>query len=181
MLRGKKGHGKGEEEEKVLDVDASMQGTLTFKDPVNLKISGKFEGNLDTKGSLAIGEQAVVNAEIKGDDIAISGKVKGHVTAHRSLEVTNKAEVIGDVQTPILKVDKGAILQGNCKMILPGHEASVQRKNLGVDELAQYLEVDKSLIMEWADQGKIPAQKEGESWKFDKEKVDNWVAREKVK
>ena len=32
-------------EEKILDVDAAMQGSLTFKDPVNLRINGKFEGN----------------------------------------------------------------------------------------------------------------------------------------
>jgi len=41
--------------EKILDVDASMQGTLAFKDPVNLRINGKFDGKLDTKGSLTIG------------------------------------------------------------------------------------------------------------------------------
>ena len=49
-----------EQKEKVLDVDASMQGTLAFKDPVNLRINGKFEGRLETKGFLTIGEHAVV-------------------------------------------------------------------------------------------------------------------------
>ena len=33
--------------EKILDVDASMQGTLSFNDPVNLRINGKFEGKLN--------------------------------------------------------------------------------------------------------------------------------------
>ena len=36
--------------EKWLEVDASMIGTLTFKDSVNLQINGRFEGTLDTKG-----------------------------------------------------------------------------------------------------------------------------------
>ena len=31
-----------EHEDKVLDVNASMQGTLRFEDPVNLRINGKF-------------------------------------------------------------------------------------------------------------------------------------------
>ena len=48
-----------EPKEKILDVDASMQGTLSFKDPVNLRINGKFEGKLQTKGSLTIGEHVV--------------------------------------------------------------------------------------------------------------------------
>ena len=33
-------------EEKILDVTASMQGTISFKDPVNLRILGSFEGKL---------------------------------------------------------------------------------------------------------------------------------------
>ena len=41
-------------QEKILDVDASMQGTISFKDPVNLRINGSFEGKLDTRGSLTI-------------------------------------------------------------------------------------------------------------------------------
>ena len=37
-----------EPEEKILDVNATMQGTMIFKDPVNLRINGEFEGKLDT-------------------------------------------------------------------------------------------------------------------------------------
>ena len=65
MLRREK------QDKKVLDVDASMQGTLTFKDPVNLRINGSFEGRLDTKGMLTIGENASVRADIHGDEIVI--------------------------------------------------------------------------------------------------------------
>ena len=39
-------------EDKILDVDARMQGTVVFKDPVNLRINGSFEGKLDTRGNL---------------------------------------------------------------------------------------------------------------------------------
>ncbi|MFH1644925.1 MAG: polymer-forming cytoskeletal protein, partial [Candidatus Omnitrophota bacterium] len=50
-------------EEKVLDVDASMQGSMVFKDAVNLRINGAFDGSLDTRGKLTIGEGAVVCAD----------------------------------------------------------------------------------------------------------------------
>ena len=39
--------------QKVLDVDASLQGNLVFKDAVNLQINGSFEGKLETKGEYA--------------------------------------------------------------------------------------------------------------------------------
>ena len=68
-------------QEKVLEVDASMQGSLSFKDPVNLRISGNFEGTLDTKGTLAIGERADVKATIQGEVIIIAGTINGGITA----------------------------------------------------------------------------------------------------
>ncbi len=55
------------EQKKILDVDASMQGSLTFRDPVNLRINGKFEGSLDTKGELTVGENAHIQAKFHVD------------------------------------------------------------------------------------------------------------------
>ncbi|MBU1783819.1 MAG: polymer-forming cytoskeletal protein, partial [Candidatus Omnitrophica bacterium] len=65
--------GRAEVEEKVLDVNAAMQGTLRFDDPVNLRISGKFEGTLDTKGKLMVGNKAEIKANITGEIIHIDG------------------------------------------------------------------------------------------------------------
>ena len=48
-----------------------------FRDPVNLRINGKFEGTLETKGNLIIGQTAVVKAGIIGDDIVVAGRIKG--------------------------------------------------------------------------------------------------------
>jgi cytoskeletal protein CcmA (bactofilin family) len=70
-----------EAEEKILDVNASMQGNMIFKDPVNLKINGTFEGTLTTKGNLTIGESAEVKADIIGENIVIAGKVTGDIIA----------------------------------------------------------------------------------------------------
>ena len=77
-------------EEKLLDVDASMQGSLSFKDPVNLRINGRFEGTLDVKGALTIGSSAMVMADIVGDTVIIGGRVRGKIIAEelaRYLEV----------------------------------------------------------------------------------------------
>ena len=87
---------KKKTEEKILDVDASMQGTLSFKDPVNLRINGKFEGTLGTKGNLTIGPSAIVLADISGDNITIGGKVKGRVTAREKLTLLPTAVLEGE-------------------------------------------------------------------------------------
>jgi len=158
-------------EDKILDVDAAMQGTLSFKDHVNLRINGKFEGNLDTRGNLTIGSTAVVNADILGDNIIVGGRVKGKITARERLTLLPSAIVEGEIRPVKLNVAEGAILEGRCLML---HDF------LNTEELARYLEVELSSILEWANSGKLPGLKEGESWKFERKVVDSWVASGKL-
>ncbi len=170
-----------EPKEKILDVDASMQGTLTFKDPVNLRINGKFEGKLETKGTLTIGEHAVVNADIKGENIVIAGTVNGDIKAQVTIKLVAPACVIGDIKTPILSVAEGATLEGHCSMIPDGKVSKNIIDMLTIDEVAKYLEVGKNVVLEWADTGKLPAVKEGAKWRFEKSKIEDWLSSEKIK
>jgi excisionase family DNA binding protein len=158
-------------EEKILDVDASIQGTLSFKDAVNLRINGKFEGNLETKGNLTIGPTAIVLADIIGDNIIIGGRIRGRITAKERLTILPSAIVEGDIYPARLNVAEGAILEGRCCML---HDF------LNAEELARYLEVDLNSIMEWASSGKVPGQKEGNGWKFERKAIDSWVASGKI-
>jgi cytoskeletal protein CcmA (bactofilin family) len=158
-------------EEKTLDVDAAMQGSLSFKDPVNLRINGKFEGNLDTRGNLTIGSTAVINADIIGDNIIVGGRVKGKITAKERLTLLPQAIVEGHIYPARLNVTEGAILEGQCSML---HDF------LNSEQLSKYLEVELNSIMEWANSGKVPGSKEGNDWKFDRKTIDNWVAAGKV-
>lgn len=158
-------------DEKVLDVDASMSGTLSFKDPVNLRINGKFEGNLDTRGNLTIGPSAVVIGDIKGDTVIIGGRVKGHITAKEDLVILSSAVVEGDIYPYRLNVESGGIFQGKCAML---------GEVLSVSDLARFLDVENSSILEWANAGKIPAVKQGNDWAFERKAIDSWIASGKV-
>ena len=173
---------KHEEVEKIMDVDASMQGTLTFKDSVNLRINGRFEGNLNTKGNLMIGEHANVNADIFGEMVIIAGKVTGNVLAIKELKLISPAVVVGDIKTPLLSVAEGSILEGRCSMLTQEKVESASRgSTMTPEELAKYLEVDASLVSDWASSGKLPGIRDGSSWRFDRNKVDEWVAAGKIK
>jgi len=62
--------------EKIIEINAQMEGTLTFSDPVNLKIHGRYTGKLDTRGTLTIGATAQVEANIVGEAVIVAGKVR---------------------------------------------------------------------------------------------------------
>lgn len=171
---------KEEFQEKILDVDASMQGTISFKDPVNLRINGSFEGKLDTRGNLTIGENAKVTANIHGDNIVVAGKVSGDVVASRSLALLTSATLKGNVTTPRLSILEGAVLQGLVSM-----QNATSSDGLDVfltlKDVAQYLEVESRIIEEWASAKKIPARLENGNWIFTKAEVDQWIQQERAR
>ncbi|MDD5042397.1 MAG: polymer-forming cytoskeletal protein [Candidatus Omnitrophica bacterium] len=158
-------------EEKVLDVDAEMQGSLSFKDPVNLRINGKFEGNLDVRGNLTIGATASIKADVVGDNIIVGGQVRGRITAKERLTLLPQAVVEGDIYPAKLNIAEGAVLEGRCSML---HDF------LNPEQLARYLEVELNSVMEWANSGRVPGNKDGDEWKFERKAIDNWVASGKI-
>ncbi|MDD4182891.1 MAG: polymer-forming cytoskeletal protein [Candidatus Omnitrophica bacterium] len=156
------------EDEKILDINATMQGSLVFSEPVNLRINGKFEGTLNTKGNLMVGENAIVNADIVGEDMILGGRISGKITASRMVTLTSTAQVNGDIEVPKLVVEEGAIFNGKCKM---------PQGRLSLTELSDYLSVEEEKIMEWVGKGKIPVQKEGEGLFFDRRSVEDWITQ----
>lgn len=168
-------------DDKILDVDARMQGTIVFKDPVNLRINGSFEGKLETRGSLTIGENANVRADIQGDRVIIAGKVTGNLAAAVSISLIPPAIVHGNVQTPLISIAEGAILDGQCKMLDLGEPQGGVGKTLSLRDVAQYLEVEARVVEEWANQRKIPAELQNGEWRFHKSAVEKWLQDEKVK
>jgi excisionase family DNA binding protein len=159
---------KRHEETKFLDVNAAMQGSLIFSEPVNLRINGKFEGTLKAKGSLIVGEGAMITADIDGEQVIISGSVRGKIKSSRTIGLTSTANVYGDVETPQFSIEEGAVFNGRCKMVA---------ERLSLPDLAEYLAVESSKIVEWVQSGKLAAHKEGNELTFDKREVESWVAQ----
>lgn len=168
------GRGKKEEEgSRVLDVTASMKGSLVFQEPVALRISGQFQGNLETKGELTIGERAVVQADIIGETVTVAGRVTGKLVAKKSLRVVSPAVVRGEIWAPVLEVEVGARIDGTL------HMGETQSDSMSAQEVAGYLELELRVVEQWAREGKVPGRQEGGQWRFDRNKIDEWVATQK--
>ncbi len=171
-----------EQEDKTVEINAQMQGSLAFKDPINLKINGEFTGSLETKGTLSIGSKATVDANITGDNIVIAGKVTGDILAHKMLTLMPTALLRGNISTSKLNIVEGAIFQGKCQM-MEGQETETATDDnlLDIDEVAKYLEIDMDEIETLANSGKIPGRKKGNNWKFERSQIDHWAASGRVK
>ncbi len=179
-LRGRRAPTE-QEEDKTVEINAQMQGSLTFKDPINLRINGEFNGILETKGTLSIGNRATVEANITGDNIIIAGKVTGDLLAHKMLTLMPTTVLRGNISTSKLNIVEGAIFQGKCQMIEDAEIRSIDDNLLDIDEVAKYLEIDMDEIEALANSGKIPGKKSGSNWKFERSQIDHWAASGRVK
>lgn len=81
------------------------------------RIGGSINGEIVAEGILIIEEDAVIKADIKASEIVIQGKVEGRLEAENRVELINTGTFSGDLITPNLHVEDGALLNGTMKMI----------------------------------------------------------------
>ncbi|MBF0119566.1 MAG: polymer-forming cytoskeletal protein [Desulfobacterales bacterium] len=100
----------------LLGHDTNIRGSLEFQGTIRIdgKVSGKI---LTNSGTLIIGENSVICADIKTDTIIIMGKVIGNIDAANRVEIHSGAYVKGDISTNTVLIKKGAFLKGRCKII----------------------------------------------------------------
>ena len=97
-----------------LGSDALFKGTLNFEGTV--RIDGKFEGTVNTKDTLVIGETGDMQAEVDVGTLVCKGKLKGNVVASRQIEMHAASKITGNVRTPALNIELGAVLDGHLNM-----------------------------------------------------------------
>jgi cytoskeletal protein CcmA (bactofilin family) len=109
----------------VLSTDVEIKGVVKFTN--DLVVDGKIEGEIHSDGSLTVGENARIKAEIKTATIIVYGKVHGNLTATDRIELKSSAEVVGDIKAKTLSIEAGAIFVGKSTVGTPAQvPASVQ-------------------------------------------------------
>lgn len=123
--------------ETIIGPSVKVEGD--FKGDGDLVIEGMLIGNLQTKNNLKIGQNAVVEAEVKANNAFISGKVKGNINVKGKVEITATAVILGDIKAQIISIESGALVQG--RLIMPTRE-------IKEDEKEEILEEDNSEVEE---------------------------------
>ena len=96
----------------VIGPDCSIKGEMSFEG--SMKLEGKYEGKINSKGRLGLGKGAQVTADINVGQVAIEGNFKGNLTAGERIELASSAHVLGDIRAPKLVIAEGATFVGNC-------------------------------------------------------------------
>src|SRR5437588_8846167 len=97
-----------------LDGGSHLRGELHFED--TFRIDGRLTGKVDSDGDLYVGERGDVQGEVRVGRLFVSGKVDAVVQALR-VEVAPGGQLRGEVSTPCLVIDEGAIFEGQARMV----------------------------------------------------------------
>lgn len=85
--------------------------------PGDIRIDGTFEGRLQSKGRVVIGETAVIKGDVLCDNVDLWGKVEGNIYVKDTLALKEGCVVNGNLHIKKLSVELGATFNGNCKTI----------------------------------------------------------------
>jgi len=97
-----------------LGSQTEFTGKLAFSGVVHL--DGSFQGEIISRGTLVVGSESVVKAQIHSNILKIAGEVRGDLTATEKIELYPPAKVYGNIRTPSLIVEEGVIFEGTCSM-----------------------------------------------------------------
>lgn len=112
----------------------TLTGETSFK--AMLRVDGHLTGIVSSDtGTLIVGTGGQLDANVTVASAVIHGIVNGDVVATERVELGRTAKVVGNIQTPSLSIEQGAIFEGNCSMVRQKaemdkrHAATAQAEN----------------------------------------------------
>ena len=93
----------------------TLTGEANFKGM--LRVDGHLSGRVSSQdGTLIVSTGGQVDADVEVSVAQIYGTVVGNITATKRIELGRVAKVTGDIQTPALVIENGAVFEGSCRM-----------------------------------------------------------------
>jgi cytoskeletal protein CcmA (bactofilin family) len=98
----------------LLGKGAEMTGEISFTN--GLRVEGIIKGKVRSEATLEIGPGGMVDAEVNVRKISINGEFRGVIQAVDRVEIHKDGKVFGDIYSPCLIIEAGAIFDGRCNM-----------------------------------------------------------------
>ncbi|HEX8852017.1 MAG TPA: polymer-forming cytoskeletal protein [Pyrinomonadaceae bacterium] len=94
----------------------TLTGEANFKGM--LRVDGHLSGRVSsTDGTLIVSTNGQVDANVEVAVAQIFGTVNGDIIATKRIEMGRVAKVTGNIQTPALVIENGALFEGSCRMV----------------------------------------------------------------
>ncbi|MGB1240942.1 MAG: bactofilin family protein [Chitinophagales bacterium] len=113
--KGKKTSSESINAVSIFGKDMYIDGSVYSK--VDIRVDGIIEGEVECEGRVIMGDESYLEViKLKTDTVTINGKLTGDIFASTGIVIGTKGKVSGNLSTPNLQVDQGALVNGNIKM-----------------------------------------------------------------
>ncbi len=109
----------------LLAKGVELKGEITVEGTV--RIDGRLEGDVHTKGEVIVGEDGVVKGSIYAGSLISSGRIKATVTATERVQLLKNAILIGEIHCPAMSIEEGAKFHGVSDMDVTAWPEEVPR------------------------------------------------------
>jgi cytoskeletal protein CcmA (bactofilin family) len=101
--------------ETIIGPSVKVEGN--FKGEGNVHVDGVVQGSLRTNHNLKVGQAAKIKAEVGAENLWLAGEIRGNVFIKGKTQLASTAKILGNLETKILSVEEGAVINGKCTMI----------------------------------------------------------------
>ena len=98
----------------LLGDGVEIAGEISFTQ--GLRVDGTIKGKVRSEAALVIGPKGKIDGEVSIRRISISGEFHGTILASDRVEIHREGKVYGDLFTPCLIIEAGALFEGRCNM-----------------------------------------------------------------
>ena len=111
---------ESQEAELVIGDGVDCEGIISWSD--HAEINGRFEGSVQSSGSLHVGKSGLVIADLNLNEVTIAGRVEGNLIIQGRCTLLPGAHVEGNIKAGQFSVGRGATINGKIE-ILPKEKA----------------------------------------------------------
>jgi cytoskeletal protein CcmA (bactofilin family) len=94
----------------LLAKGVELKGEIRVEGTV--RIDGRLEGDIHTKGQVIVGEDGVVKGTINAGILISSGRIKATITVTERVQLLKTGIIMGEVHAPLFSMEEGAKFQG---------------------------------------------------------------------
>ena len=100
----------GKSAESVLSAGLTIEGKIEGSG--NVRMAGRFKGNVNVKGEFVIDPGASIEGEVRAESVLVGGEVRGQIVASSRVELRESGTLVGDLKAGSLTVVAGSKMRG---------------------------------------------------------------------
>jgi cytoskeletal protein CcmA (bactofilin family) len=113
--------------ETIVGDDTHVTGKMSVKGTI--RVDGILEGDVQADW-VVVGETGKIRGNTRTRGMVVGGSVEGNIEATETVELSEKATMVGEIHAPKLGISEGAVFDGRARMKSDAEPAGIQEGNV---------------------------------------------------